>query len=129
MPRGDRTGPRGMGSMTGRAAGYCAGNNMPGYANAVGGRGMGAGLGRGRGFGGRGGGFWGRAFGGGGRGWRNWFGAVAGPGYAASAAPNPSLTPKSERQALKNQAQMLQMEMANIQKRLDEMDAAGKGEE
>jgi len=24
MPRGDRTGPRGMGPMTGRRAGYCA---------------------------------------------------------------------------------------------------------
>ena len=25
MPRGDGTGPRGLGPMTGRAAGYCAG--------------------------------------------------------------------------------------------------------
>ncbi len=25
MPRGDQTGPRGMGPMTGRAAGFCAG--------------------------------------------------------------------------------------------------------
>jgi len=55
MPRGDGTGPMGMGSMTGRAAGYCAGYGMPGYASpAFGrgyfGRGMGRGGGGGRGF-------------------------------------------------------------------------------
>lgn len=33
MPRGDGTGPAGQGPMTGRAAGYCAGYNSPGYAN------------------------------------------------------------------------------------------------
>ncbi len=44
MPRGDGTGPVGMGPMTGRAMGYCAGAVVPGYANA------GAGSGRGRAF-------------------------------------------------------------------------------
>ena len=38
MPRGDRTGPAGMGPMTGRAAGYCAGYSTPGYTNPYGGR-------------------------------------------------------------------------------------------
>jgi len=33
MPRGDGTGPAGMGPMTGRAAGYCAGYPVPGYMN------------------------------------------------------------------------------------------------
>lgn len=33
MPSGDRTGPRGMGSGTGRGAGYCSGNEEPGYMN------------------------------------------------------------------------------------------------
>ena len=52
MPRGDKTGPMGMGSMTGRKAGYCAGSSMPGYANPKGvGFGFGRGLGYGRGFG------------------------------------------------------------------------------
>ncbi len=52
MPRGDRTGPMGMGPMTGRGAGFCAGFNVPGFMNAVSGRGgMGFGRGRGRGFG------------------------------------------------------------------------------
>jgi hypothetical protein len=38
MPRGDRTGPAGMGPMTGRAAGYCAGYPAPGFMNPYGGR-------------------------------------------------------------------------------------------
>ena len=38
MPFGDRTGPAGMGPMTGRAAGFCAGYPVPGYMNPVMGR-------------------------------------------------------------------------------------------
>lgn len=38
MPRGDGTGPAGMGPMTGRAAGYCAGYGVPGYVNPIPGR-------------------------------------------------------------------------------------------
>jgi len=33
MPRGDGTGPRGEGPMTGRRVGYCTGYSAPGYAN------------------------------------------------------------------------------------------------
>ncbi len=33
MPGGDGTGPQGRGSMTGRAAGYCSGSDMPGWSN------------------------------------------------------------------------------------------------
>jgi len=52
MPRGDRTGPNGMGPMTGRAAGFCSGYDRPGYMNAAGGRGnFGRGFGRGSGYG------------------------------------------------------------------------------
>ncbi len=47
MPAGDGTGPMGMGPMTGRRAGYCAGYSRPGFANFGG---MGIGRGRGRGF-------------------------------------------------------------------------------
>ena len=38
MPFGDGTGPRGMGAMTGRGAGYCAGFGQPGFANSIPGR-------------------------------------------------------------------------------------------
>jgi len=31
MPRGDRTGPDGKGSKTGRGLGYCAGDDSPGF--------------------------------------------------------------------------------------------------
>ncbi|MBT3191471.1 MAG: DUF5320 domain-containing protein [Verrucomicrobia bacterium] len=47
MPGGDRTGPMGMGPMTGRGAGRCAGNTTPGYETTAPGRR----LGRGRGMG------------------------------------------------------------------------------
>jgi len=38
MPFGDGTGPAGLGPMTGRAAGFCAGYPVPGYMNPVVGR-------------------------------------------------------------------------------------------
>ena len=38
MPLGDGTGPAGLGPMTGRAAGFCAGFGVPGYMNPVAGR-------------------------------------------------------------------------------------------
>ena len=56
MAGGDKRGPRGMGPMTGRGLGYCAGYDRPGYqadaAPAGGGyvRGQGYGHGYGQGF-------------------------------------------------------------------------------
>ena len=38
MPFGDGTGPAGLGPMTGRAAGFCAGYPVPGYMNPAVGR-------------------------------------------------------------------------------------------
>ena len=61
MPRGDRTGPNGAGSRTGRGLGFCNGNGVAGFQNNGFGRGFGVcrGFGRGqrlngfgRGFGG-----------------------------------------------------------------------------
>jgi hypothetical protein len=124
MPRGDRTGPIGTGAMTGRAAGYCAGFGMPGYASSVAGRGISMNVGRGRGARGRG-------FGGGGRGWRNMFYATGLPGWMRSggyAAPYgypvayPKPDPEMEKQALKSQAEVLQSELDNIKKRLAEVE-------
>ncbi len=55
MARGNKTGPMGMGPMTGRRAGFCAGYDTPGYANQIPGRGYpGGGRRFGRGRGGRG---------------------------------------------------------------------------
>ena len=51
MPNGNGTGPSGMGSMTGRAAGICAGNAVAGFQNRQSGRGMGNGRGAGYGRG------------------------------------------------------------------------------
>jgi hypothetical protein len=118
MPRGDRTGPMGMGAMTGRGAGYCAGFGMPGYANPAPGRGFGMGFGRG-------GAFWGRGFGGG-RGWRHGFYATGLPGwmrFGPSAAPYLKPDPEMEKQALKDQAEALQSELDFIKKRLGEIES------
>ena len=117
MPRGDGTGPAGMGPMTGRAAGYCAGYNMPGYMNPVGGR---MGMGFGRGFG-RGMGM--------GRRWRFW--GVPGPApYGAvpyGAVPyGTSFSPEQEAESLKTQAKYLQDEIEAIQKRISELESEKK---
>jgi hypothetical protein len=39
MPRGDQTGPEGLGSMTGRRMGYCAGSESPGFTKCRPGKG------------------------------------------------------------------------------------------
>ena len=126
MPRGDGTGPMGMGSMTGRGAGYCAGFGTPGYANPLPGRGFGMGFGHGRGF------FGGR---GGGRGWRNMFYATGLPGWMRFGwynAPYGYQTtfvkpdPEMEKQTLRNQADALQSELDFIRKRLDEIETGEK---
>lgn len=119
MPRGDGTGPAGMGPMTGRAAGFCAGFGMPGYANPVPGRGLGMGFGRGRGFGG------------GGRGWRHWFYATGQPGwmrFGEYAAPFQKPNPEMEKQALKSQSEALQAELDLIKKRLGEIETDTAGD-
>lgn len=51
MPGGDRTGPYGLGPRTGRARGYCAGFQVPGFMNPMPGLGWGFGRGGGRGRG------------------------------------------------------------------------------
>ncbi len=114
MPGGDGTGPMGMGPMTGRAAGFCAGNNMPGYMNPMPGRGFG------RGFFGRGGG----------RGWRNMYYATglfgwqrAAGGYPVPAVPMaPAMTREQQANALKAQAESLENTLENIRSQLAELE-------
>lgn len=115
MPGGDGTGPMGMGPMTGRAAGYCAGYSAPGYANFV--------PGRGRGFGRRGRG----------RGWRNgyyatgltgWQRASMGlPGFAGADPFNAGeMTPKQEMDILRNEADVLKNQLEEIQGRIENLE-------
>jgi len=120
MPRGDGTGPAGLGPMTGRAAGFCAGFGLPGYANPMPGRGLGFGRGARRG-----GGF-GAGFGGGGRGWRNRFYATGLPGWARLGgypAPQAEPNPEAYRQALASHAEALRSELEAIEARLSELEA------
>jgi hypothetical protein len=113
MPRGDGTGPMGMGSTKGCKAGFCAGFRMAGHANSALGRGSGMGLGRRHGFGG------------GGRGWRHRFFATGLPGwmrFGGYAATPQQSDPKMEKQTLENQATTLQSELDAIKQRLSEID-------
>jgi hypothetical protein len=121
MPRGDGTGPQGLGSMTGRAAGYCAGSGTPGNANAALGRGFGVGFGRGLGFRGTG-------FRYGGSGYRCRFFATGLPAwnrFRAYSSPSQGVDPGLEKQALKNQADVLQSKLDLIKTRLAELDNPG----
>ncbi|MBN1973309.1 MAG: DUF5320 domain-containing protein [Sedimentisphaerales bacterium] len=115
MPRGDGTGPAGMGPMTGRAAGFCAGFGVPGCANSGGGRGFwgrGRGMGRGRGFG------WARA----GYGWPAWSSDVN--PYAYGSAPiAPKLAVQQELDGLKGQAEYLEDALDGIKKRIEELES------
>jgi hypothetical protein len=112
MPRGDRTGPWGMGPMTGRRAGYCAGYSVPGYANPAPGAGLGLGYG----------------FGYGGRGWRHRFYATGLPGWARYDAPwgvppyAPSPTREQELEWLKSHVEALQSELEGANKRISELE-------
>jgi len=116
MPGRDGTGPAGMGPMTGRAAGFCAGYPVPGYANPVGGRGY-WGRGRGRG-GGRGRGF-GRGFG-----WaRAGAGSPAGSGVVPYFTPGTTqVTPQQELEGLKQQAEYFKDELDEINKRIEQLE-------
>ncbi len=120
MPGGDGTGPAGMGPMTGRAAGYCAGYSVPGYMNPYGGRYAGIG----------------RAFGGGsgrGRGYRNRFYATGIPGWGRYNMGYPApggtagypfavdIEPEQEKEMLKSQSEALQKELDEIKARMNEL--------
>jgi hypothetical protein len=120
MPGGDGTGPVGMGPMTGRAAGYCAGYSMPGFANRAGGRGF-------WGFGRRGG-----------RGRRNWFYATGVPGWQRAGWGQPAFgvgwgyppaafaptaaDPRQEIDVLKRQADSLAGALDEINRRITELE-------
>ena len=105
MPRGDGTGPMGMGPMTGRGMGYCAGFGNPGYAAG----GFGRGMGRGRGF-------------------RRMFYMTGMPGWARYGAYPYGFQPYSgpvsavdEGEALKSQAAFLEKQLNQVREQLNNL--------
>jgi hypothetical protein len=110
MPAGDRTGPHGMGPMTGRGTGYCGGYDAPGWAHP---------------------GFAGRSAGRGGVGWRwrHWYAASGFPRRARQVAPpgwgygEPYSAPSREQELnwLKGQAQWLNEQLEAIGRRIEEL--------
>ena len=126
MPRGDGTGPAGMGPMTGRGAGFCAGCGMPGFTNPGAGWGMGPRGGRG---------MFGR---GGGHGRRNWFWATgltgwqrASMGWPAYGMPAPvppypaapyQPTAEQELAALRDQVKFMEDSVKEAQERIRELE-------
>ncbi len=117
MPRGDQTGPNGMGPKTGRAMGFCAGFRMPGFENQTPGGGFGQGLGMGQGFGG-----------GRGRGFRNRYFATGQVGWARGGRfMQPELPPQpaaitdprdEEIRILKSQSEALLNDLTATKERL-----------
>ena len=108
MPHGDGTGPAGMGPMTGRGAGFCAGYGAPGFMN----RGVGWGHG---------------AWGGGGRGRRNMYWATGLTGWQrAGGYPQVPFAPyqptaDQERAALKGQVKYMEDSIKEAQERIREL--------
>jgi hypothetical protein len=120
MPGGDRTGPTGMGPLTGRGAGFCRGNAQDGFG----------GNNRGQGFVGRGGG----------RGRRNCFRTTGltgwqrlwpglgrfAMGFGAAQDARGGVESPDDLQALKHQAGFLEGSLKEIRSRIEELDAPAK---
>jgi len=132
MPGGDRTGPAGMGPMTGRAVGYCTGYSVPGYSGFAFGSGFGAGRGGGRG---RRNGFYATGL----TGWQRSaygdprYGGTAPYGYQAYMGAVPynapygaTATKQQELDALKGQAEYLEDSLEGIKARMEELEKETK---
>lgn len=105
MPRGDKSGPEGLGPMTGRGLGYCAGYPSPGFVNNF----------FGRGIGGRG--VFGRGLGMGFRGGRGY----AGNSFPFARTSYQSLSKKEQLNIMENQAKDLKRELDEIHERISEL--------
>jgi len=103
MPKGDGTGPAGLGPLTGRAAGYCSGNQNAGFTQ--------------RGFYGRGSGC--RT---GGRGHRNRFIATGLPFWARNGNQSNFLSKEEELKILKNYSSYMQNNIEEINKRINDLE-------
>jgi len=107
MPGRDGTGPRGMGPVGGKDAGYCVGQQAPGYTSPGCDTGMGQGYGRGFGRG---------------RG-RRFRGGIAGISDVA-----PTATREQELELLKRQAEYFKTAGEEISARINELETPMKGE-
>ncbi|MBN2349183.1 MAG: DUF5320 domain-containing protein [Bacteroidales bacterium] len=110
MPGGDKTGPQGQGSRTGKQLGYCSGYDSPGYTRGFGAAqrsGIGRGFGTGRGGGRRGGGM--------GRSGRFFY------GYTPEFGNNEGISTTEEINLLSSQAIRLKHEQENIEKRIEKL--------
>lgn len=107
MPRGDRTGRDGLGPMTGRGLGFCAGYDVPGYLQ---GAGRGRFAGRTRGFG--------RGLG---------LGYRFGAGYGGSCGWYvPVFDDRQEREALSDHARALERELKRVTDRIAALEKQGE---
>ncbi len=109
MPRGDGTGPFGLGPRTGRAMGLCVGYPAPGFMNP----------GFGRGF---------RRFGGRGFGWRRWRFAPVTPIQPAQVLEPVQVQPQAyqptkeqEMQMLEDEAKAIEEEQETLKQELEEI--------
>ncbi|MEA1878838.1 MAG: DUF5320 domain-containing protein [Bacteroidota bacterium] len=112
MPRGNKTGPSGDGPMTGRAQGYCTGNNQAGFTNNQANPGQGFGRGFRGGFGGGGGRGQGRGLGMRGQGQRFGFGQ----GYQNTNYINEQSV--SEKTLIENEIRVLKDQLSYLEKQL-----------
>ena len=106
MPRGDGTGPMGMGAMTGRGAGFCTGVASSGYTNVAG---YARGFGCGRGFG--------RMF--------NPMG-MSGRGYFGNFNAGADVSADNEKELLSRQAEVLENQLQQVKKRILSFDEDAK---
>ncbi len=100
MPRGDKTGPEGKGSMTGRGLGSCAGTNLSNSNSSF--LGLGRRLGRGMGMG--------RSFGNRFQSGNRWFSR----GFNSSS--------DSEKSLLENEIKTLKEQLGNYENRLSQLE-------
>ena len=101
MPRGNGMGPNGMGPMTGRGIGRCAGYINPGYV-----RGLGLGYGRARGYG------------------RMYYACdlERRPYFAGNNPEMSYMSEYDEKEVLANQAKLLEAQLIDIKNRIADLD-------
>lgn len=119
MPRRNGNGPDGMGPMTGRGYGLCAGDDMPGFDNGT--------RGRGGGFGYRGGGRGrGRGLGRGNRFFDKWFGGPMPSQPFVQPRDDAWVSPEREEETLTQQVTYHDRALRALTKRLDELKSSRK---